>query len=42
MPWLDELLRDREKMMKLVRLAVLASIVLMTIGYIIIAQDLLG
>lgn len=42
MAWLDELLRDREKMMKLVRLAVLASIVLMTIGYIIIAQDLLG
>ena len=42
MPWLDELLRDREKMMKLVRLAVLASIVLMTIGYIIIAQDLLA
>lgn len=42
MPWLDELLRDRERMMKLMWLAFWASIVLMVIGYAIIAIDLFG
>ena len=42
MPWLEDLLNDRERMMKLIWIAVWAGIAFMAIGYILIAQDLLG
>ena len=42
MSWLEDLLTDRERMMKLMWLAFWASVVLMVIGYAIIAMDLLA
>lgn len=42
MPWLEDLLSDRERLMKLMWVAVWVSIGFLVIGYVLIAMDLFG
>ncbi len=42
MPWLEDLLNDRERLMKIMWAVVWVSIGFLVIGYVLIAMDLFG